>query len=101
MNRSSAYQYSFNASCISRDVRWKSAGWPAEVIVPAAAFPIDALGFIELGRVEQVEDFGAELKAAIFSRREREILEEGRIDLLCSGPNQYITSGISKCVLSG
>ena len=65
---------------------------------PGSCVPDRRIGVIELGRVEH---FGAELKAAIFSRREREILKEGRIDLLCSGPNKNIASGISKYVLSG
>jgi hypothetical protein len=43
------YQYSFMASWISREVRWKSTGAPAELMVPAAVVPIDALGLLNWG----------------------------------------------------
>ena len=45
----SAYQCSFKASWICRDVRWNSSGAPAEVIVPAAGLPICALGLLNCG----------------------------------------------------
>ena len=50
-----AYQYSFIASWISREVRWKSTGAPAELMVPAADVPIDEFGLLNCGVLKMLK----------------------------------------------
>src|SRR5436190_19199251 len=42
-------KYSFNASWISREVRWNVKGAPAALIVPAPALPMLAAGLLNCG----------------------------------------------------
>jgi len=48
-NTPNLYQYNFNANWISRDVRWNSGGWPADVICPTLKLPICAFGLLNCG----------------------------------------------------
>jgi hypothetical protein len=48
-NTPNLYQYNFNATWISRDVRWNNGGWPADVICPTLKLPICAFGLLNCG----------------------------------------------------
>ena len=48
-NQLEFYQYNFNATWISRDVRWNNGGWPADVICPTLKLPICPFGLLNCG----------------------------------------------------
>ncbi len=48
-NQLEFYQYNFNATWISREVRWNNGGWPADVICPTLRLPICPFGLLNCG----------------------------------------------------
>src|SRR5439155_5560170 len=85
-NQLEFYQYNFNATWISRDVRWNNGGWPADVICPTLKLPICPFGLLNCGVFKKLNASARNCRRLLWSALNIKLLNRDKSICLVPGP---------------